>query len=142
MEYSRGTNKSGAMTDDKFKQLLATITTGLNPFKLEATFTITLGKSSIEEVIEYSKATGIKLWKGSIQYLPIHFNFTGGEVNQFIEALRERSHKMGWNSHPTSSILTISDGNGTDLNLFVNYFQLSASDSKTPAKTHVNADII
>ena len=47
---------------------------------------------------------------------------------------------MGCNSHPTPGIITIADVNGTDLNLFNNYVQMSASDITVHAKTYVNAD--
>ena len=49
---------------------------------------------------------------------------------------------MVWNSHPTSGILTIEDSNGTDLKMFNNYGQLSASDIKLHATTYVNTDTI
>ena len=38
MVYSRGTKKYGAMTDEQFKQFLATITEVLNQAKPAATF--------------------------------------------------------------------------------------------------------
>ena len=34
---------------------------------------------------------GIKLWQEYTQYIPIKFNIKGGEVGQFIEALKERA---------------------------------------------------
>ena len=50
------------MKDDQFKELLETMTAGLNTVKPEATFARALGKSSIEEVIDYLTATGLKCW--------------------------------------------------------------------------------
>ena len=47
---------------------------------------------------------------------------------------------MGQNSHPTSGILTTADANGTDLNLFNNYGQMSASDITTNSKIYVDAE--
>ena len=47
---------------------------------------------------------------------------------------------MGWNSYPTSGILVIADGNGTDLNLFYNYGHLSASEITTYETTYANED--
>ena len=46
---------------------------------------------------------------------------------------------MVWNSHPTSGIFTISDVNGTDLNIFDNYGNLGAIDIIVHATTYVNA---
>ena len=71
---------------------------------------------------------GIKFCQESTQSLTIKFNVSGVEFNQFIEALKETSHKMGCNSHPTAGILAKADGNVTDLNIFYNYGQLSASE--------------
>ena len=70
------------------------------------------------------------------------FNFTGGEVNQSIESLKEQSKKMVWNSHPTPGIFTIADENVTDLNIFNNYGHLVSSDITVHATTYVNADTI
>ena len=64
----------------------------------------------------------------STQYLPIKFNIIGGEVNQFIEAFKERSQKNFWNSYPTPVILNISVANVADLNMFDNYGHLKAID--------------
>ena len=47
---------------------------------------------------------------------------------------------MGWNSYPTSGIITISDGNGTELNIFNSYGKLSTSEITLNATTYVNAD--
>ena len=65
------------------------MTEGLNPVKLEATFVRTLGQSIIEKVTDESIAMGIKLWQEATKSLPIKFNITGGEVNKFIEALKD-----------------------------------------------------
>ena len=62
--------------------------TGLNPVKTLSTFSKTPGQSSIENVIYYLTATGIKLWQKITQSLPIKFNITGEEVNQFIDELK------------------------------------------------------
>ena len=94
MTYSRGTKKYGFMRDDQFQQILATMMAVLNPVKSTATFLITPVHHSIKEVIDYSKETGIKLHQESTQYLPMKFNITGGEVNQFIETLKDQSQKM------------------------------------------------
>ena len=61
MYSSIGTKKYGAMTDDQFKQLLETMTAGLDPFKTEVTFAITTGQANIEKLIDYSTSKGIKL---------------------------------------------------------------------------------
>ena len=73
------------------------MTSGLNPLKPAANFARTPGKSSIENFIDYSTYTGINLWQEATNSLPIKFNVTGVEVNQFIEELKEQSQKMGYN---------------------------------------------
>ena len=104
------------------------MTEGLNPVKLAANFIRNPGQYSIEKVIDYSTETGIKLWQESTESLPINFNVTGGEVNKFIEALKERAQNMGCNFHPMEGIITIAYCNGTYLNLFNNYGQMRESD--------------
>ena len=47
---------------------------------------------------------------------------------------------MGWNSHPTSGIITTAEANGLDLNLFDNYGQMIARDKTTHATIYVDAD--
>ena len=54
---------------------------------------------------------GTKLLQEGNQYLNIKFNITGGEVDQLFDALKEQAQKMGWNSNPTSGILTILEVN-------------------------------
>ena len=61
MKSSRSINQSRAIMDDQFKELLATMTSGLNPVKPEDTISRTPGQDSIEIFIDYSTATGIKL---------------------------------------------------------------------------------
>ena len=73
-------------------------------------------------------------------YLPTKFNVAGGKVNQFIESLKEQYQNMGWNSHPTSGIITTAEANGLDLNLFDNYGQMIARDKTTHATIYVDAD--
>ena len=51
MESSRGTQKSGAMKEDQFQQLLENRTEGLDPVKPATNFSITPGQASIEKVI-------------------------------------------------------------------------------------------
>ena len=140
MASSRVTKQSGAMTEYQFQQLLEAVTEVLDPFKPASTFTRTPGQASIEKVIDSS--TGIKSWQEVTNYLPIKFNITGGELNQFINALKEGSQRMVWNSHPTSGILTRADGNGTDLKQFFNYGKLRTSDIKVLATTYINEDKI
>ena len=79
------------------------------------------------------------MWQEVNQSLPIKFNFTGGEVNKFIEALKGISQNTLCNSHPVSGILSISDANLKDLNLFRNYGQLNASKITTHAKFYFDA---
>ena len=61
MSYIRDTNQSGGITDNQFKELLETVTSGLNPVKIAAKFSRTPRQASIEKLIYYSTATGIKL---------------------------------------------------------------------------------
>ena len=61
MASSRGTKQSRGIKDNQFQKLLTTMTAGLNPIKPSATFSIIPGQYSIEEVIDYSKGTGIKI---------------------------------------------------------------------------------
>ena len=83
---------------------------------------------------------GIKFCQESTQSLTIKFNVSGVEFNQFIEALKETSHKMGCNSHPTAGILAKADGNVTDLNISNNYGQIIACNITVNATTYVDAD--
>ena len=64
------------------------MTAGLNPTRTQETFTRNPVQATIEEVIEYSTESVINLYQEATQSLPIKFNITGGEVNQFIEALK------------------------------------------------------
>ena len=52
MEYSRGANQSGAMTEDQFKELLVTMMSGLKPVKSAATFSRTPVQDIIKRVID------------------------------------------------------------------------------------------
>ena len=47
---------------------------------------------------------------------------------------------MGCNSRSMSGIITIEDGNGTDLKVFNNYGYLRASDITVHSTTYVNVD--
>ena len=76
------------MEEEQLLKILETMPAGLNPVKLSAKFTRTPGQANIEKVIYYSTVMGINLCQESTQSLPIKFNITGVEVNQFIEALK------------------------------------------------------
>ena len=81
---------------------MATMTAVLNLVKPEATFDITARKASIENVIDYSTSMGIKLCQKDTQSLTIKLNVTRGELNQFIESLKDLDEKMVYNPHVTS----------------------------------------
>ena len=55
------TKKYGAITDDLLKQLLETMTVGLDPFKTVVPFARSTRQSKIENLIDYSTSKGIKL---------------------------------------------------------------------------------
>ena len=64
----------------------------------------------------------------------------GEEANQFVEALKERAQKMTRNTHATSHILTILDGNRNDLNIFNKYGQMITTNIQVHAKKNIAAD--
>ena len=47
---------------------------------------------------------------------------------------------MGWDAHVTSFIMTITDSNSTNLNLFDNYGNMSESEINMHATTYVDTD--
>ena len=58
-------------------KLLTSMTAEIKATRFQATFTRTPLQATIEDVIDYSTVTGIKLWQDAKQSLPIKFNVKG-----------------------------------------------------------------
>ena len=78
MSSSRVQGTGNIMNDAQFQQLLAAMTTGINPTIVTVKFSRTPDQASITDVIYYSLATWIKLWKEATQFIPIKFKIMGG----------------------------------------------------------------
>ena len=89
-------------------------------------FSLTPGQANVAQFIDYTTATGIKLWQESTAALPNKFSAEGHDANQFCEALLERAEKSGWNRAP-SDIITITVNN-QGINLLTEYGRITTDD--------------
>eukprot|EP00957_Ditylum_brightwellii_P064873 4921701-Ditylum_brightwellii.AAC.1 len=86
--------------------------------------------------IDYSKATGIKLFQSATEALPIIFDADSKQVNLFCEALQDRAEKLGCDL-AGGNVITIPDINGQNCNLITQYGQLTANEITAHVLTFV-----
>ena len=89
-------------------------------------FTMTPGQANAGNYIDYTTATGIKLWNEATAPLPNKFTADGVDVNQFAEAMLERANKSGWTDQNADIINILDDGN-VQRNILTEYGRLTVN---------------
>ena len=74
-------------------------------------FATTPGGANPDQPIDYTTRIAHDLWKQATAPLPHKFDAESGQVNQFIEDLRDRAVASGWTAGQ-GNIIEIPDTNG------------------------------
>ena len=100
-------------------------------------FAMTPGQANAGNHIDYTTATGIKLWNEATAPLPNKFTADGVDVNQFSEAMLERANKSGW-TNQIADIINIPDDGNVSRNLLTEYGRLTINNIKTYGSNYIN----
>lgn len=85
------------------------------------------------EIIDFSQASGAKLFKSGIEALSTEFNCTAVNLQLFLDQLRDKSSIYNW-----ERILEVPDEYGISKSLIDQYGELSYEKVKSHAETYVN----
>ena len=99
-------------------------------------FALTPGQANPNQPIDYTSASGIKIWNESSAPLAFKFNAEGKEVSAFCEKLVERAEKSGWNL-TGGNVIDIPDGDNVDRNVINEYGRLTMEEIRTHALTYI-----
>lgn len=102
-------------------------------------FAATPGRANPDQPIDYTTRIGHDLWKQATAPLPHKFDAESGQVNQFIEDLRDRAVASGWTAGQ-GNIIEIPDTNGSSRNLILQYGQLSKENIRNHVASYLGQD--
>ena len=98
-------------------------------------FALTPALINPDRPIDYSTASGAKIFKSSTASLPIKFDLEPKSINTFNEVLKDRCTSAAWDN-PGSSIITIQVGVRT-LNVIDHYGEISLDEVRRECATYV-----
>ena len=99
-----------------------------------ATFSLTPAQANPGDIIDYTTASGLKLYNAATEALPVQFDCQSKKVSLFCEQLMDRANEAGWKTG-TSDMLTIPDSNGEDRSLLTEHGRLTEEDIRNHANT-------
>ena len=88
------------------------------------------------QTLDYSTATGNKLYNKATAPLPDEGTLTGETIQVFLTQLSQRAVTMGW-----TAICTIPDDNGNDCDLFTQFGMLNRQNMLDHANTYMGNDV-
>ena len=98
-------------------------------------FALTPALVNPDRPIDYSSASGAKIFKSSTSSLPIKFDLEPKSINTFNEVLKDRCTSAAWDN-PGNSIISIQIGFRT-LNMIDHYGEITLDDVRRECATYV-----
>ena len=103
-------------------------------------FAATPGRANPDQPIDYTTRIDHDFWKQDTSPLTHKFDAESGQVNQFIEDLRDRAVNSGWTAGQ-GNIIEVPDTKGSRRNIILQYGQLSKENIRSHVATYLGQDI-